>query len=98
WAIAGRCPGGRPLRRRRESGVDIGEARLRGTAALQACPETDGPLLADALEGVRSVGAVKAALISAKHGCQGPQPSRPGPNPMGHCWPIPWRAPAPSAP
>jgi hypothetical protein len=39
--------------------VDIGEPRLRGTAALQACTETDGPLLADSLEGVRSVGAVK---------------------------------------
>jgi len=33
-------------------------------------------LPAEALEGVRSVGAVKAVLMSATGGCEGPQPSR----------------------
>jgi hypothetical protein len=35
-AIAGRSPGGRPLRRRRETVLIYGRQRLRGTAALQA--------------------------------------------------------------
>ena len=36
-AIAGQFPWelGRPLRRRRKSGVDVGYRRVRGTAALQ---------------------------------------------------------------
>jgi hypothetical protein len=41
-AIAGRFPGGRPLRRRRENGVVIGEPRLRGTAALLWGKKRDG--------------------------------------------------------
>jgi hypothetical protein len=61
--IAGRFPGGRPLRRRRGMIPIYGRRRLRGTVALQAAPiivaTTGWPLLADALEGVRSVGAVK---------------------------------------
>jgi hypothetical protein len=36
-------------------------------------------LLADPLEGVRSVGTVKRCQFSAGHGCEGPQPSRPLP-------------------
>jgi hypothetical protein len=39
WAIAGRSPGGRPLRRRRETVVIYGRPRLRGTAALQAATD-----------------------------------------------------------
>ncbi|HWY93533.1 MAG TPA: hypothetical protein VNY04_11580, partial [Chthoniobacterales bacterium] len=69
-----------------------------GTAALQVSTETHGPLPADSLEGARSVGAVKPVWISANHGGVGPQPSRSPPKRMGHCRPIPWRAPAPSAP
>ena len=34
-------------------------------------------MLADPLEGARSVGAVELVLISAHRGCEGPQPSRP---------------------
>ena len=75
-----------------------GRPRLRGTAALQACTETDGPMLADSLEGVRFVGAVQWCQFTAGHGCEGPQPSRPAPKRMGQCWRIPWRASAPSAP
>jgi hypothetical protein len=37
--IAGRSPGGRPLRRRREMVSIYGRQRLRGTAALQASTE-----------------------------------------------------------
>src|SRR4029077_13912382 len=59
WAIAGRFPGGRPLRRRREMVLDCGRLRLRGNAALQ---------------------------VATDHRCQ---------EPMGHCWPIPWRVSAP---
>jgi hypothetical protein len=33
WAIADPFPGGRPLRRRRENGVDFGAPRLRETVA-----------------------------------------------------------------
>ena len=62
-AIAGRSPGGRPLRRRRETVLIYGHQRLRGTAALSRSPiivaTTGWPLLAEALVGVRSVGAVK---------------------------------------
>jgi hypothetical protein len=36
-AIAGRFPGGRPLRRHREMVLIYGRQRLRGTAALHAC-------------------------------------------------------------
>jgi hypothetical protein len=36
-AIAGRFPGGRPLRRRRETVLIYGRQRLRGIAALHAC-------------------------------------------------------------
>src|SRR4029077_17427289 len=61
-AIAGRFPGGRSLRRRRETVLIYGRQRLRGTAALQAATD---------------------------HRCH---------ERMGHCWPVPWRAPAPSAP
>src|SRR6266478_1628466 len=75
-----------------------GRPRVRGTAALQARTETDGRLLADFLEGVRSVGAVQWCQFTAGHGCEGPQPSRPAPKRKGQCWPIPWRASAPSAP
>ncbi len=38
-AIAGRSPGGRPLRRRRERVLIYGRQRLRGTVALQASIE-----------------------------------------------------------
>jgi hypothetical protein len=92
-------------------------------------PRTDGPLLADPLEGDRSVGAVKGCRLRAGNGCEGERrpedrrqnsefrtpnlkPRTPNPKPqtlhaftddrcherMGHCWPIPWRATAPSAP
>jgi hypothetical protein len=54
-AIIGRGPGGRPLRRRRETGVDLGPA----TAAPIIIAPTGWPLLAEPLEGVRSVGAVE---------------------------------------
>src|SRR4029077_247887 len=40
----------------------------------------------------------ETVLNSADRGCEGPQPSRPAPKRMGHWWPIPWRASAPSAP
>jgi hypothetical protein len=58
-----------------------GRQRLRGTASppslhRSSWPRTDWPLLADALEGVRSVGAVKTVWLSAHRGCEGPQPSR----------------------
>ena len=36
-------------------------------------------MLADPLEGARSVGAVKWCQFTAGHGCEGPQPARPAP-------------------
>jgi len=36
-------------------------------------------MLTKALEGVRSVGAVKRCQFAAGYGCEGPQPSRPPP-------------------
>jgi len=61
--MAGRFPGGRPLRRRREMVLVYGRQRLRGTGAFRPPPiivaTTGWPLLADPLVGVRSVGAVK---------------------------------------
>src|SRR5260370_17822159 len=60
-------------------------------------------LLADPLEGVRSVGAVEndANLRPATAARDRSPPGRHRsslPPPHGHCWPIPWRASAPSAP
>jgi len=60
-AIAGIFPGGRPLRRRRDMVLIYGRQRLRETVALQVSiivAAIGWPLLADSLEGVRSVGAV----------------------------------------
>jgi hypothetical protein len=42
-------------------------------------PRPHGPLPADSLEGVRSVGAVECYQFTAGNGCEGPQPSRPFP-------------------
>ena len=36
----------------------------------------------------------EAVWISAHRGCEGPQPSRPAPKPMGHCRAIPLSPPA----
>src|SRR5260370_17822157 len=60
-------------------------------------------LLADPLEGVRSVGAVEndANLRPATAARDRIPPGRHRsslPPPHGHCWPIPCRASAPSAP
>ena len=58
WVIAGRFPGRRPLRRRRDMVLIYGRQRLRGTVALQAsidhCCQEQRPLPADPLEGARS--------------------------------------------
>jgi hypothetical protein len=75
--------GGRPLRRRREMMLMPGSGRLRGTAALQACTETDGLLLADPLEpGGRPLRRRRETGVqfTAGHGCEGPQPSKPPPS------------------
>jgi hypothetical protein len=55
-AIAGRSSGGRPLRRRREL---VLMSATDGCEGPQPSTETNGPLLADSLEGARFVGAVK---------------------------------------
>jgi len=55
-------------------------ARLRGTAAPPIIVATTRwTLLADSLEGLRSVGAVKWCQFTAGNGCEGPQPSKPPP-------------------
>jgi hypothetical protein len=46
--------------------------RLRGP---QTSTGTDGPLLTDSLEGVRSVGTREGVSMSATGGCEGPQTS-----------------------
>jgi hypothetical protein len=81
-AIAGRSPGGRLLRRRREMVLVYSRQRLRGTAALQVatdqrCHERMGHCRP--APGVRSVGAVKWCWFTAGNGCEGPQPSKPPP-------------------
>jgi len=83
-------------------------ARLRGTASppgphRSSLPRPDGPLPADSLEGARSVGAVEWCQFTAGNGCEGPQALQAATDHrcherMGHCRPIRWRAPAPSAP
>src|ERR1700751_2517071 len=67
-AIAGRCAGGRPLRRRRWNDVICDGQRLRGTAALQGLHRSSltaagEPLPAGLLEGARSVGAAVSVEI-----------------------------------
>src|SRR5260370_29616523 len=74
-------PVGATLGRRRENDADLRPAtaaRDRSPPGFNrsALPRTDGPLLADSLEGVRSVGAVKLMLFTAGDGPAGPQPSR----------------------
>ena len=66
--IAGQSPGGRPLRRRRELVFDLWRTAPARTAAPPRPPPiivaaTGWSLLANPLEGVRSVGAVNWCLI-----------------------------------
>jgi hypothetical protein len=62
-AIAGRSLGGRPLRRRRETVLLSATGGCEGPQPSKPPPSivatAGGPLLADLLEGVRSVGAAK---------------------------------------
>jgi len=61
-AIAGRGPGGRPLRRRREMVLIYGHNGCEGPQPSRSpiiVATTGWPWPADSLEGVRSVGAVK---------------------------------------
>ena len=66
-AIAGRFPGGRPLRRRRENDANLRPATAARDRSSRPPPiivaMNEWPSLADSLEGVRSVGAVKMMAI-----------------------------------
>jgi hypothetical protein len=57
-AIAGRFPGGRPLRRRRQMGLALANRRLRGTAALHASTDHRWQLIVLELELVLELGAI----------------------------------------
>ena len=65
WAIAGRFPGGRPLRRRREIVLIYGRRRLRATASP---PGGYGSTLAKALEGVLFIAALARRYTSKTRG------------------------------
>ena len=74
--IAGRSLGGRPLRRRRETVLLSATGGCEGPQPSKPPPNlaatAGGPLLADPLEGVRSVGAVKWCQIYGRNGSEGP--------------------------
>ena len=74
-AIAGRSPGGRPLRRRREKDVDAGYRRLRGdrtpsTTGSAARPTAlNGPF---ASQYTKSVLWVRSRLLRGQYWCHAP--------------------------
>ena len=64
------------------NGVDLRPATAARDRGISKAPliivaMNEWPSLADSLEGVRSVGAVKWCQFTAGNGCEGPQPSRP---------------------
>src|SRR6266403_805840 len=82
-AIVGRCPGGRPLRRRRETVLISAHRGCEGPRALQAsfdhrCHEPMA--IVGPFPGGRPLRRRReAVLLAATGGCEGPQPSRPPP-------------------
>jgi len=83
WAMAGRSPGGRPLCRRRETGVQFTAANgCEGPQPSRPPPiivATNGWAMAGRFPGGRPLRRRRETGVqfTAANGCEGPQPSRP---------------------